>query len=230
MRLRCGLPALGVLLCTAGCQTVVDGTAQPADRLGPLPSVVVTTTTPSSSLQDKLLGQPEIAGIVGEAAMTQSMAITEPVNDTSTVDPSECAPLALPAQDTVYSSWMQITGNLSKGDGKHNVAQVVSLYKNDSKWSVSYALHVWKDCAQPFTVKQDDGASQVVPDPVTGDETNATRISASMHSQANPNRVCQHVMAGKGNYMVETEVCGNDGQTARQTDEITDRILAKIPD
>ncbi|OHU85830.1 sensor domain-containing protein [Mycobacterium talmoniae] len=229
MRLRCGLPVLGVLLCTVGCQTVVDGTAQPADRLGPLPSVV-TTTTPPSSLQDTLLGQSEIAGIVGEASMTQSMTITEPVNDTSSVEPSECAPLALPAQDQVYTSWMQITGNLLKGDGKHNVAQVVSLFKTDSKWSVSYVLHVWKQCAQPFTVKQDDGNAQVIPVPVTGDEVNVTRASATMHNQTNPNRVCQHVVAGKGNYMVETEVCGNDGQTARQTDEITDRILAKIPD
>lgn len=225
MRYRLVLLTLCAVL--SGCHSVVAGTAQPADHLGPLPTAVAAPPNPSNP-RDKLLAAAEVAGIVGEASMTEVGSAVEPERDTR-VKPSDCTPLALPNDDWLYTNYVQLNAALYRGDGKHDVAQVVSTFKDATAATnmLSYAVYTWQKCTAPFTIDQEDGAVRhVAPGPVTSTDT---RASAAMQSQDNAQRSCQHVLAAKSNFVVEVELCGDDGQTARQADEVTDKILAKIP-
>lgn len=220
-----GTLGVAALLCAAltGCQTVVGGTAEPADHFG-----APTTTAKPPSLEDTLLSPAEIAGIVGETTMTQVDAFTRPLSAPQ-IEPTECVTRAFPAQEFLYAIWYRMTGTTMRGDGDHTLTQVVSTYpaEADAKEMVSFAAAGWQHCSHPFTIWIDLQATHWTATPVA-DET--TRISASRQKREDPGRICQHVMAAQHLAVVEILLCGDDGQTAPQADAITDRILAKIPE
>lgn len=226
----CGMRyGLGIVaLCTVltGCHSVVAGTAQPADHLGPLPTTIAAPVNPSNP-REKLLAAAQVATIVGETSMTEAASSVDPEHDRR-VDPSACTPLALPNSDQLYHSYIQLYATLLNSDGKHDVAQVVSSYRDAAAAAgvVSYGVYSWKQCTAPFTLKQDDGSLRhLTPGPITGTDT---RAAVSIHNQ-DTGRLCQHILAAKSIFVVEVDLCGDDGQAVRQADAVADQILAKIP-
>jgi hypothetical protein len=227
--------ALALCLLMSGCADVIDGTAIP----GETPGAATTTTTaptptlvPTASLSSLLLKRSELGDIVGDTDMTQGLDITAPMpEEDAKLDPFECRARALIGEEGISLPSMQgVAGNIDRGARGVSASQLVAVFtnRNDAADGPDFALGQWKECndGQVYTVDLGDkGIQHWTAGPITGPKT---RIETTSTRQEPPPRTCHHVLTAQANVVVEIIVCG-DGDTTAQANEITDRILTKVP-
>jgi PknH-like extracellular domain len=231
---------IGVCVVVAGCATTLDGTAEPADTLGPNPTTSTTaapTLVPAAGINDKLLKRSELAGIVGDTDMRQFVTYVKPDDSVVlVVQPSECTYRLFVAGANAYGA----------GLGGHELVAMAGDGNRGARGQVAYqVISVWQDRVQPVRAVEDIGLDWgLCPDGVftlnapegqahwlTGtviSRAPAPRISTTSQRQEPPPHTCSHVVAAQANVLVETSVCG-DGDTMSAANQIADSLLAKFP-
>ena len=227
---------VGVCVAAGGCATRVEGTAQPADTLGPTGT---TTTTPAPALvsaaqaSDKLLKRSELESIVADSDMKQTVNLTKPEDDFMAFDPHECAERLLVGQGLDYGGdkMRAFVGNQARGARGQVASQVVTVWvdRDQPRLSVRMSAMNWDACAdnEAFTSNLAGGVQHWTSGTVTANE-DTSRISTTSQRQEPPPHTCSKVMASQANVVVETSACG-DGDTLAAANQIADRILAKVP-
>ena len=233
-------PAIGVCVVVAGCATTLDGTAEPANTVGPNPTTSTTaapTLVPAAGIDDKLLKPSELASIVGDTDMRQFATYVKPDDDAvGAVQPFECASRLFVANDPAYGA----------GLGGHELAAMAGDANRGARGQVaSQVISVWQDRIQPvqavkstgtgwglcpdgvFTANTSDGQTHWLTGTVIS-HAPVPRISTTSQRQQPPPHTCSHVMAAQANVLVETSVCG-DSDTMSAANKIADSLLAKFP-
>jgi hypothetical protein len=221
---------VGVCVAAGGCATKVEGSAQPADTLGPTTTTPTPTLVPTAGIADKLLKRDELGSIVGDTDLKDNANVTKPEWDGGFV-PEECGDRMVVAQDANYGSQMAIAGNQATGARGQIASQVIAVWTNreGSRANVRLVALNWGVCPDnaPFTYDSGHGISHWTAGTITANE-DTSRISTTAQRQEPPPHTCGHVMAAQANVVVETSVCG-DGDTLAAANQIADRILAKVP-
>ena len=224
----------GACVAVGGCATRVDGSAQPADTLGPTGTTTTTPTptlVPAAGIADKLLKRDELGGIVGDTDMKDNANVTKPELWTPGFVPEECVYRMLVAQSMNYGGQMAFAGNQATGARGQIASQMIAVWtdRDQSRQKVRNAALNWGLCPDdaPFTYDSGHGVSHWTTGTITANE-DTSRISTTAQRQEPPPHTCAHVMAAQANVVVETSVCG-DGDTLAAANTIADRILAKVP-
>jgi hypothetical protein len=226
----------GVCVVAGGCATRVEGTAQPADTLGPTSTITTTPApalVPAAQAADKLLKRSELASIVGDTDMKEVGDLTKPEYNRSGFDPQECGERLLVGQSMGYGGdkMSAFVGNQARGARGQVASQVISVWvdRDQPRMTVRMTALDLDSCAdnQTFTSNLADGLHHWTSGTVTANE-DTSRISTTSQRQEPPPHTCSKVMAAQANVVVESAACG-DGDTLAAANQIADRILAKIP-
>ncbi|OBH13271.1 sensor domain-containing protein [Mycobacterium sp. E3247] len=199
---------------TAGCTTVVGGSAAPADTRGPLTQAPVAVT----ALDGLLLDDRKINDILG-AGMRIRYRTQEMWDSSQTFSDQSCLAVAGPAQRAVYADtgWTAVRGERlddSFDDPKvrnDSVNQAVIAYPAARQANAFYGASVrrWAACANRRFVDHPPGQPEIAWAVADSHQVGGT-LSTSEEQERSPDGWrCQRALTVRNNVVIDVAACGS---------------------
>nr|WP_231980528.1 sensor domain-containing protein [Mycobacterium sp. E2497] len=199
---------------TAGCTTVVGGSAAPADTRGPLTQAPVAVT----ALDGLLLDDRKINDILG-AGMRIRYRTQEMWDSSQTFSDQSCLAVAGPAQRAVYADtgWTAVRGERlddSFDDPKvrnDSVNQAVIAYPAARQANAFYGASVrrWATCANRRFVDHPPGQPEIAWAVADSHQVGGT-LSTSEEQEGSPDGWrCQRALTVRNNVVIDVAACGS---------------------
>ncbi|MGD1169677.1 sensor domain-containing protein [Mycobacterium seoulense] len=208
------LPLAALCALTAGCTTVVGGSAAPADTRGPLPQAPVAVT----ALDALLLDAGKINDILG-AGMRIRYRTQDMWDSSQTFSETSCLAMAGPAQRIVYADtgWTAVRGERlddSFDDPKvrnDSVNQAVIAYPAAREADTFYDASVrrWSACANRRYVDHAPGQPEIAWAVADAHKVGGT-LSTSEEQEGSPDDWrCQRALTVRNNIVIDVAACGS---------------------
>nr|WP_233214805.1 sensor domain-containing protein [Mycobacterium sp. 4858] len=199
---------------TAGCTTVVGGSAAPADTRGPLTQAPVAVT----ALDGLLLDDRKINDILG-AGMRIRYRTQEMWDSSQTFSDQSCLAVAGPAQRAVYADtgWTAVRGERlddSFDDPKvrnDSVNQAVIAYPAARQANAFYGASVrrWAACANRRFIDHPPGQPEIAWAVADSHQVGGT-LSTSEEQEGSPDGWrCQRALTVRNNVVIDVAACGS---------------------
>ncbi|OBG90088.1 hypothetical protein A9X05_12820 [Mycobacterium sp. E3298] len=199
---------------TAGCTTVVGGSAAPADTRGPLSQAPVAVT----ALDGLLLDDGKVNDILG-AGMRLRYRTQDMWDSSQTFSERSCLAMAGPAQQAVYADtgWTAVRGErLDDSYDDPNVRndsvnQAVISYPTARQANAFYDASVrrWSACANRRFVDRPPGQPEIAWAVADSHKVGGT-MSTSEEQVGSPDGWrCQRALTARNNIVIDVAACGS---------------------
>nr|WP_231984130.1 sensor domain-containing protein [Mycobacterium sp. E342] len=199
---------------TAGCTTVVGGSAAPADTRGPLTQAPVAVT----ALDGLLLDDRKINDILG-AGMRIRYRTQEMWDSSQTFSDQSCLAMAGPAQQAVYADtgWIAVRGERlddSFDDPKvrnDSVNQAVIAYPAARQANAFYGASVrrWSACANRRFIDHPPGQAEIAWAVADSHQVGGTLSTSEEQEGSQDGWRCQRALTVRNNVVIDVAACGS---------------------
>jgi hypothetical protein len=227
-----GLVLAGVCTLTAGCTSVVGGTAMPADKSGPAAEPPLAI----SALDGLLLDAGRINAALGAVSMKVWFEARTMWDWSSSINDKNCLAVDGPAQAKVYADtgWSGIRGQRldDSVDGSkkrsHYAIQTVVAFPSAHDASAFYDSSgpSWSACANRRFSDTNPGKPDTVWT-VAGVTKDSGMLSTSQVQEGGDGWACQRALTVRNNIAIDIVTCSFD-QVGAVAIDIATQIAAKV--
>jgi hypothetical protein len=211
-------------LLLAGCATLTEGRAMPADTDGPRP-------VPASALHDVLLRSATINDIMGASTMTVKDSRTQMFDDSLQFADRDCMAAWTPAEETVYvkSDWTAMLAQTlleaPAAASEHFVIQAVVAFpaRKDANHFFDQTAQAWMSCGnRTFSTTRSGGDWTF--DTVSHVDSTLWETQRQLNS---PGWACQRALRVSNNVAIDVLACKRYAADEAMT--IVHAIDARLP-
>nr|WP_244184870.1 sensor domain-containing protein [Mycobacterium scrofulaceum] len=199
---------------TAGCTTVVGGSAAPADTRGPLTRAPV----PVTAMDGLLLDDRKIDDIVG-LGMRVRYRTQEMWDSSQTFSETSCLAMAGPAQQAVYADtgWIAVRGERLDDSfddptvRNYSANQAVIAYPTARQANAFYDASVrrWSACANRRFVDRPPGRPEIAWAVADSHKVGGTLSTSEEQEGSEDNWRCQRALTSRNNIVIDVSTCGS---------------------